>query len=95
MLQLAIPLPRPDTLADWERFGGVVTPATFDSEAGSIDALFMIPDSPGFLDGVPLISESKPGSNVLRGWAMRLSRQARASPAGVIPDWHRDFEKQV
>ena len=51
--------PRPDTWVDGELFAGVVTPATFDPASDPFDELYMGGD--GFKDGVPLISESKPG----------------------------------
>lgn len=51
--------PRPQTWVDCERFDGVVTPATFKPESDPFDELYA--GGNGFLSGVPLISESKPG----------------------------------
>lgn len=62
------PLGRPQTWADGELFNGVVTPATFKPESDPFDELYhgINTTDPtvfgfGFKDGVPLISESKPG----------------------------------
>lgn len=53
------PRPRPQTWADCEKFNGVVTPAQFDPQTDPFDELYI--GTSGFKDGVPLISESKPG----------------------------------
>ncbi len=53
------PRPRPQSWVDCELFAGVVTPATFDPESDPFDELYA--GGEGFLDGVPLISEAKPG----------------------------------
>ena len=73
--QFSRALPRPQTWVDGELFNGVVTPATFNPESTPFDELYM--GGNGFKNGVPLISESKPGdqdynggrwhANVLRG----------------------------
>ena len=70
------PLPRPQTWVDCERFDGVVAPAKFDPEADPFDELYMMPGSPGFQDGVPLISESKPGDRDYNGgrWHLNVLR---------------------
>ena len=70
------PQPRPQTWVDCERFDGVVAPATFDPEADPFDELYMMPGSPGFRDGVPLISESKPGDRDYNGgrWHLNVLR---------------------
>lgn len=80
------PLARPRTLVDCQVFGGVVTPATFDPEHDPFDELYVMPDSPGFLDGVPLISESKPGDRDYNGgrWHLNVLRE------GVDPDIYAD-----
>ncbi len=74
------PRPRPQTWVDCERFDGVVTPATFDPEAGPFDELYhgIVTDVPvmtadGFKDGVPLISESKPGDRDYNGGRWHLN----------------------
>ncbi len=59
------PRPRPETWVDGERFAGVVTPATFDPAHGNFDELYT--GGNGFKDGVPLISESKPGDQDYNG----------------------------
>ena len=59
ILEAKGPRPRPQTWVDCELFNGVVTPATFDPESDPFDELYT--GGNGFLDGVPLISESKPG----------------------------------
>ena len=73
-------LPRPNTWVDGELFGGVVTPATFDPESGNFDELYA--GGNGFLDGVPLISESKPGDQDYNGGRWHLN----VLKAGVDPD---------
>ena len=58
------PRPRPQTWVDGELFDGVVTPAKFDPANGNFDILYL---GCPFLDGVPLISESKPGDQDYNG----------------------------
>jgi hypothetical protein len=53
------PNPRPQTWADCEKFDGLVTRTDFRPENGNFDELYMNPN--GYRDGVPLISDSKPG----------------------------------
>ncbi len=78
------PRPRPQTWVDCERFDGVVTPATFDPEADPFDELYT--GGNGFLDGVPLISESKPGDQDYNGgrWHKNVLKEA------VDPDKYAD-----
>jgi hypothetical protein len=57
--------PRPQTWVDGELFAGVVTPATFKPESDPFDELYT--GGNGFKDGVPLISESKPGDQDYNG----------------------------
>ena len=68
------PLPRPQTWVDCERFDGVVTPATFLPGLGNFDELYA--GGGGFIDGVPLISESKPGDQDYNGgrWHLNVLR---------------------
>lgn len=77
-------LPRPQTWVDGERFNGVVTPATFDPESDPFDELYA--GGNGFKDGVPLISESKPGDQDYNGgrWHQNVLK------AGVDPDKYAD-----
>ena len=53
------PRPRPQTWVDCELFDGVVTIATFKPPSEAFDELYT--GGNGFLNGVPLISESGPG----------------------------------
>jgi len=73
-------LPRPQTWVDGELFKGVVTPATFDPANGNFDELYNCGanDGPGFKNGVPLISESKPGDRDYNGgrWHLNLPKDA-------------------
>jgi len=73
-------LPRPQTWVDGELFAGIVTPATFKPESDPFDELYA--GGNGFLNGVPLISESKPGDQDYNGgrWHMNVLK------AGVDPD---------
>ena len=74
------PLGRPQTWADGELFAGVVTPATFKPESGNFDELYSCtgPPSGSFKDGVPLISESKPGDADYNGgrWHLNVAKNA-------------------
>ena len=74
------PLGRPQTWVDGELFNGVVTPATFKPESTPFDELYA--GGNGFNDGVPLISESKPGDPDYNGgrWHMNMLK------ASVDPD---------
>lgn len=73
------PNPRPATWADCERFDGVVTNTHFDPTAGNFDELYA--GGNGFRDGVPLISESKPGDRDYNGGRWHLN----TLKAGVDP----------
>ena len=64
---LAQARPRPHTWVDGEEFAGVVTPATFDPANGNFDKLYNCGAGGGFLDEVPLISESRPGDQDYNG----------------------------
>lgn len=70
--------PRPETWADGELFAGVVTPATFKPESDPFDELYSCsgPPGPSFKDGVPLISESKPGDADYNGgrWHLNVAK---------------------
>ena len=65
------PNPRPQTWVDEELFDGVVTPATFNPASDPFDELYA--GSAGFLDRVPLISESKPGDQDYNGGRWHLN----------------------
>src|SRR5262249_40791383 len=66
------PNARPQTWVDCELFDGVVTPTSFDPSAGPFDQLYA--GGNGFKDGVPLISEAKPGDPDYNGgrWHMNV-----------------------
>ena len=72
--------PRPEAWVDCERFAGVVTPATFKPESDPFDELYA--GGNGFKDGVPLISESKPGDKDYNGGRWHLN----VLKADVDPD---------
>lgn len=76
--------PRPQTWVDGELFDGVVTPATFDPASDPFDELYA--GGNGFKDGVPLISESKPGDQDYNGgrWHKNVLK------AGVDPNKYAD-----
>lgn len=69
------PRPRPQAWVDCELFDGVVTPAHFKPESDPFDELYMGGD--GFLNGVPLISESKPGDQDYNGgrWHVNVLKE--------------------
>ncbi len=61
---------------DGEKFATVVTPATFNPESGNFDELYALSAPPGtfvFADGVPLISDSKPGDQDYNGGRWHLN----------------------
>ena len=76
------PLPTPQTWVDDQLFNGVVTPATFDPESDPFDELYSCsgPPTPSFADGVPLISESKPGDQDYNGgrWHLNVATDTNA-----------------
>ena len=74
------PNPRPTTWVDCELFDGVVTKTDFEPGAGNFDELYM--GGHGFKNGVPLISESKPGDRDYNGGRWHVNRLR----AGVDPD---------
>ncbi len=65
------PLPRPHIWADCELFVSVATPATFDPPHGPFDELYA--GGSGFKEGVPLISQSKPGDQDYNGGRWHLN----------------------
>jgi len=76
--------PRPQSWVDCELFAGVVTPATFDPNNGNFDELYA--GGNGFLDGKPLISESKPGDQDYNGGRWH----ANSLKVDVDPDKYAD-----
>lgn len=67
---------RPNSWGDCELFAGVVTPATFKPESGNFDELYVNPG--GYKDGVPLISDSKPGDRDYNGgrWHVNVLKES-------------------
>ena len=63
-------LPRPHSWADCEQFAGVVAPNELPPH-GNFDNLYMMPGHT-FKEGVPLISESKPGDRDFNGGRWHL-----------------------
>ena len=80
------PRPRPQTWVDCELFDGVVTPANFNPESDPFDELYTMPMSPGFMNGAPLISDSKPGDRDYNGGRWHLN----VLSAGVDPATYAD-----
>ena len=76
-------LMRPQSWVDGELFAGVVTPAKFSPASDPFDELYA--GGNGFLNDVPLISESKPGDQDYNGgrWHMNVLKE------GVDPDKRR------
>jgi len=74
------PNPRPASWADCEKFDGVVAPNSLPFE-GPFDQLYMMPGF-AFKEGVPLISESKPGDADYNGGRWHLN----VLKAGVNPN---------
>ncbi len=72
--------PRPQPWVDGELFAGVVTPAHFNPESDLFDELYT--GGNGFLNGVPLISEAKPGDQDYNGGRWHVN----ALKAGVDPN---------
>ena len=87
---------------DGELFAGVVTPATFDPASGNFDELYTggatCPDFPGFKNGVPLISDSKPGDQDYNGgrWHLNViefaANCAKYSDTGLAADSVGDLD---
>ncbi len=70
---------RPQTWVDGELFAGLVTSAHFSPESDPFDELYA--GGGGFLDGVPLISESKPGDQDYNGgrWHLNVLKESVAA----------------
>jgi len=81
-------LPRPETWVDGERFGGVVTPASFDPANGKFDELYMCGAAGTFKDGVPLISDAGPGDTDYNGgrWHLNVLKAGRTCPSTADSD---------
>lgn len=72
--------PRTEVWADCELFASVVTPATFDPDSDPFDQLYG--GGNGFLNGVGIISEAKPGDPDYNGGRWHLN----TLKADVDPD---------
>lgn len=83
-LGLGGPNPRPQIWADDELFNSVVPTTSFKPTSGNFDELYT--GGNGFKDGVPLISDSKPGDRDYNGgrWHKNVLK------AGVDPDKYAD-----
>jgi hypothetical protein len=81
------PNPRPVIWADGEVFASVVTPTSFKPTSGNFDQLYA--GGNGFEDGIPLISEAKPGDQDYNGgrWHVNVLR------SGVDPDKYADADR--
>ena len=71
--QLSSKRPQPPIWADCIEYSGIVVPATFKPESDPFDELYAMPDAT-FKDGIPLISDSKPGDQDYNGgrWHMNV-----------------------
>lgn len=87
------PLGRATVWVDGELFGTVVTPAVFDPANGPFDELYACGDGT-FKDGVPLISESKPGDQDYNGgrWHLNVLIDGKTCDgnADSVEDLHLD-----
>ncbi len=95
-------VPRPQTWVDGELFDGVVTPANFNPESDPFDELYHgvvgqegETQGIGFLDGVPLISESKPGDQDYNGgrWHLNILKAGVPGNMYVGADSLADLDK--
>ena len=79
------PLGRKTVWVDGELFGTMVAPAVFDPANGPFDELYACGDGT-FKDGVPLISESKPGDQDYNGGRWHLNVLKAGSTCDEIAD---------
>ncbi len=79
LLSAGGPHGRPTAWVDGQLFDAIVPPATFDNPHGPFDELYA--GGNGFLNGVPLISDSKPGDQDYNGGRWHLN----VLKAGVDP----------
>lgn len=71
LVQAGNPLPQKQIWAGEELFNTIVTPAQFNPESDPFDELYA--GGNGFLNGVPLISDSKPGDKDYNGGRWHLN----------------------
>lgn len=86
------PNPRPQIWADGALFDSVVTGASFDPASTPFDELYAGGD--GFKDGVPLISESKPGDQDYNGgrWHLNVLKGSVAADKYASADGVADLD---
>lgn len=65
-------LPQPPIWADCDLYSGLVVPASFTPHSDSFDELYAMPGAM-FKDGVPLISDSRPGDQDYNGGRWHLN----------------------
>jgi len=65
-------LPQPPIWADCDLYSGLVVPASFTPHSDSFDELYVMPGGM-FKDGVPLISDSRPGDQDYNGGRWHLN----------------------
>lgn len=65
-------LPQPDVWVDCYKYSAIVVPATFKPESDPFDELYAMPMAM-FYNGVPLISDSKPGDRDYNGGRWHLN----------------------
>lgn len=72
-------LGRTQVWVDGELFDSVVTPATFNPESDPFDELYTCGDAGTFKDGVPLISDAKPGDQDYNGgrWHLNVLKEGK------------------
>ena len=63
---------QPPIWADCIVYSGLVVPATFKPSSGNFDELYIMPEAM-FYDGLPLISDSKPGDQDYNGGRWHLN----------------------
>ncbi|HET6445769.1 MAG TPA: hypothetical protein VFI27_14445 [candidate division Zixibacteria bacterium] len=80
------PPARATVWVDGELFGTVVTPAVFDPAHGPFDELYTCGPGGAFKDGVPLISEAKPGDQDYNGGRWHLNVLKEGSECNADAD---------
>lgn len=83
-------LPQPPIWADCDLYSGIVVPANFTPHSDSFDELYVMPGGM-FNDGVPLISDSRPGDQDYNGgrWHLNVLKE------GVDPLIYADACKEM
>lgn len=74
--------PQPPIYGDCDVYSGIVNKATFKPESDPFDELYALGDGLFFKDGIPLISESKPGDQDYNGGRWHLNVLADPANAG-------------